>query len=518
MTVEIIQLPKIMYLNNKELLIAVRESKEKKKMSPRLANMLQLLCAKYATKGNFVNYCVDNQTEALTKQGWKTHSELSEDDEILAYDIDTNNLIWSKVFGIYKNEYDGLMHHLTTQGMDALVTPGHKFVSLERGIIDVENIICNEHIILTGNPVETNTVKHTDDLVELVGWCVTEGHYSTKSKNKHSISVSQKQGPNSDRIRELLDNNDIHYKEYMYKDDIIIFNCNGKIITNIHNTISPNRILSLDFITALTQSQRMLLINTMISGDGWIRPSGGMGYFQKCKQHIDAFLILCTIAGLTTSLKRVICKTPISKIKPNGGLCEGYTVIICSTPKKYCKSERINFHGGKPTPGGRRENKPNIPTQQYNGIIWCPQTEYGTFVCRRNGYIYVTGNSYNEDMQAYAMLMLVRTWNSFDLTKSNNPFAFFTQCIKNSFIQYLNQEKRQRTVRDLLLVDQGLNPSFGFIEDASDQHFVEDEQDYYHYKETAIELQQQLINEDPIFNEDETVDNEEEKEDNELLK
>ena len=70
--------------------------------------------------------------------------------------------------------------------------------------------------------------------------------------------------------------------------------------------------------------------------------------------------------------------------------------------------------------------------------------------------------SYNEDMQAYALMMLVRTWNSFDPEKSNNPFAFFTQCIKNSFIQYLNQEKRQRDVRDVMLIDQGMNPSYGF--------------------------------------------------------
>jgi DNA-directed RNA polymerase specialized sigma subunit len=108
--------------------------------------------------------------------------------------------------------------------------------------------------------------------------------------------------------------------------------------------------------------------------------------------------------------------------------------------------------------------------------------------------------TYNSDMQAYAMMMLVRTWNSFDPNKSNNPFAFFTQCIKHSFIQYLNREKRQRIVRDLLLVKQGMNPSFGFIEDASDQHMVEDEQDYYYYRETAIELQQQL--QQDSFNED----------------
>lgn len=115
--------------------------------------------------------------------------------------------------------------------------------------------------------------------------------------------------------------------------------------------------------------------------------------------------------------------------------------------------------------------------------------------------------TYNDDMQAYAMMMLVRTWKSFDLNKSNNPFAFFTQCIKNSFKQYLNLEKRQRTIRDLLLVDQGLNPSYGFQdENASDQHYVDDEQDFDFYKEAAVELQQQLTNEDPMFNDEEGSD------------
>jgi hypothetical protein len=70
--------------------------------------------------------------------------------------------------------------------------------------------------------------------------------------------------------------------------------------------------------------------------------------------------------------------------------------------------------------------------------------------------------SYNDDMQAFAMLMLVKTWNAFDPEKSDNPFAFFTQCIHHSFIQFLNQEKRQRNIKDELLLDQGLTPSFGY--------------------------------------------------------
>ena len=86
-----------------------------------------------------------------------------------------------------------------------------------------------------------------------------------------------------------------------------------------------------------------------------------------------------------------------------------------------------------------------------------------TMLCARYGRKGNFANyTYNEDMQAYAMMMLVRTWNSFKPEKSNNPFAFFTQCIKNSFIQFLNQERRQRDIRDVLLVDNGLTPSYTY--------------------------------------------------------
>lgn len=78
--------------------------------------------------------------------------------------------------------------------------------------------------------------------------------------------------------------------------------------------------------------------------------------------------------------------------------------------------------------------------------------------------------TYNDDMQSYAMLMVVKTWRGFDPAKSSNPFAWFTQCIKNSFIQYLNQEKRQRDIKDEVLVNKGMSPSFGYAYDYDDKH------------------------------------------------
>jgi len=70
--------------------------------------------------------------------------------------------------------------------------------------------------------------------------------------------------------------------------------------------------------------------------------------------------------------------------------------------------------------------------------------------------------TYNDDMQGYAMMMICRTWASFKPERSNNPFAYYTQSIKNSFIQFLNQEKRQRNIRDAKLVEQGMSPSYAY--------------------------------------------------------
>lgn len=76
--------------------------------------------------------------------------------------------------------------------------------------------------------------------------------------------------------------------------------------------------------------------------------------------------------------------------------------------------------------------------------------------------------SYVDDMKAYSMMMVVRTWRSFKPEKSSNAFAFYTQCIKNSFKQYLKVERRARDVRDELLLAAGLNPSHTYADDYND--------------------------------------------------
>lgn len=70
--------------------------------------------------------------------------------------------------------------------------------------------------------------------------------------------------------------------------------------------------------------------------------------------------------------------------------------------------------------------------------------------------------TYNDDMQAYALMMLCKTWKNFNPEKYSNPFAYYTQCIKNCFRQYLVVEKNQRNIRDKMLVMHGMTPSYTY--------------------------------------------------------
>jgi len=77
------------------------------------------------------------------------------------------------------------------------------------------------------------------------------------------------------------------------------------------------------------------------------------------------------------------------------------------------------------------------------------------------------GYSFREDMVSFAVVNLCANWHKFDPEKSDNPFAFYTTAVYRSFLQYLADEKKQRDIRDELLVDAGVNPSFSFQERSS---------------------------------------------------
>jgi len=81
-----------------------------------------------------------------------------------------------------------------------------------------------------------------------------------------------------------------------------------------------------------------------------------------------------------------------------------------------------------------------------------------------------TRYTFFNEMKSNALENLVKNaWRKFDAERFSNAFAFYTQCVHNSYLQYLTYEKRHRNIRDALLVSHGKTPSFKYMEEHAEK-------------------------------------------------
>src|SRR5262249_41186145 len=72
--------------------------------------------------------CVDEETECLTLEAWKRHSEIRRGDLIAAYSLKDEKVRWAPVTRINRYLHDGEMIHARAASLDMLLTPNHRCV------------------------------------------------------------------------------------------------------------------------------------------------------------------------------------------------------------------------------------------------------------------------------------------------------------------------------------------------------------------------------------------------------
>ena len=115
---------------------------------------------------------------------------------------------------------------------------------------------------------------------------------------------------------------------------------------------------------------------------------------------------------------------------------------------KYDKKGNLTCIGKSHWEGGLHNGKFNKDVGKATNklaLMWMKLCErYGT---RGN----VRGYTYNDEMQGQAILQLAQIGLQFDESKSNNPFAYYTAAVTNSFVRIINIEKRNQNIRDDIL-------------------------------------------------------------------
>jgi len=318
------------------------------------------------------HYCVDTETEVLSKRGWLKSHEVTLGDQILTLNIETEFSEWKPVTDVYRGEYSGPMHKYDHRNIDALCTPDHKWARTDQGYGPmrlVESRLLNTNSVLPlarpltldGDPAPS----YEDDMVELVGWAVTEGYYR---KDSDAVVLSQSTVVNPEKcekIRSALRSSGAKWSE---RDNgtngVHVFWVSGPVARTIRAITGGRKHLPPEFVSSLCERQRKILLDVMVQADGWMAGEASC-YCSDERSLVDAFEMLSALSGYPT-----------------------YTAEHSSGPGHF-QSRRKTYNNSFM----QNVNTRPVTVKDWSGEIWCPSTENGTFYARRGGKTYFTGNT-----------------------------------------------------------------------------------------------------------------------------
>jgi ribonucleoside-triphosphate reductase (formate) len=314
--------------------------------------------------------CVDAETECLTEHGWKRHDQIQPGEKIATFDWRNNRLEYLEPLAITAYDFDGEMYVLRNRTQEQWITPRHKvlrkvFNSEDRWILeDIEQVAELKSPVIIPNAWETASEHEIDDkVVMLLAWIVAEGNFDF-SEGRARVSLFQSMGhpEHAAEIEWLLHELGLswhrqertgtysNYPVYRYR---LNKDASEFVLGYLERKCVP------DLIRTLSVRQIRLFLDTYVKGDGHVEENGRTRIYTKDRDNLDALQELCALAGY------------------------GSTVHTRSDSGVHV----LNIVRNRETYIQLIERKP------YKGKVWCPTTRNGTFVARRRGKTFITGNT-----------------------------------------------------------------------------------------------------------------------------
>ena len=342
--------------------------------------------------------CVPMDTECLTLNGWKQYHELSVGEPIVVYDLNRDEARLECLLAKASFHYAGKMVAVTNQGLDILTTPNHRFVvnsvvdSKSRRVIRfrlASELSQNDFVVALPKHFSVGPVFNwSREFTELLGWIISDGSMKGGGGIKilQSHRVKQK---NVDRIRCLLQQLEIPFRERRQEDRGMTIFTIGKLTEPIRSRspqvmaeyrnewfhritqIIPNCNMTLDLVYRTSAEAAEGLLAGLIGGDGTTRNGKYISFAQKDKTCMDLFQILAMRCGY---------RATVAEPRKSGGC---YVATLS-------RKRRI----GLTWVVEKRFVREPSTYIDWEGEVWCPQVSTGAWVARRNGKVFITGNSY----------------------------------------------------------------------------------------------------------------------------
>lgn len=330
--------------------------------------------------------CVDDETECLTAAGWKRRHELAVGDVAAQFNVDTGLLSWGFVQEVAAYEVtDQEMVVGLCRDLDMWLTPNHRTVIQRRHphtrqkqaptIIRADQLKAGHSIPTAAAWDFDGDASLTTEWAELLGWYVAEGH---ESKDSLAVELYQSETANAakcTRIENLLRQVGVEWtkascrRTWRGREAIsVAYRIMGYAAVRLRELAPGKR---LPWGTTLWARDRIeSLLDGLIEGDGHTRTDGRRCFVQKDMDQCGLVQALAMRVGLSAA---------VSQRSDGIG-----TVWLTSH-----NSRSFRGTNGRGSPPDRR---------LYTGTVWCPRLPLGTWVARRNGRAFITGNTFPPEL------------------------------------------------------------------------------------------------------------------------
>lgn len=322
----------------------------------------------YLTMTPLLGMCVDSQTEVLTQDGWKKFNELISNEIIMTHQG------WKKLQGLYVNDqYQGYLNSLSR--LDTYFTPKHKWLT-QRGLVEENNLKSDDYIkINIDNYNDTAAEYWSEEFLELLGWLIGDGTIPGDAKSKVVFYQNYyKYEENCDRFEYLVESCGGKWNEGKgASSGNLRYTVCGDLGRSLHQLLENKKILSYRFLSLLSHRGIEAILKGIVGSDGHVKENGTQEITTVSLAHANQYMALGALAGYVVSRSE-------SEYVGRNKLC--YKIRL--------RNKIENIDNPWILKGSNRiEN-----AIYYKGTVWCPNTEAGTFLAKRNGSVYLTGNTW----------------------------------------------------------------------------------------------------------------------------
>src|SRR3990167_5221293 len=328
-------------------------------------------------------HCLSDDTDVLTDSGWKTIFELQLKVKVMSVPVGKRKGEWKEIQKIWSFLFHGELNVLEEKVMNFAVTDEHRFptkydseskkwelkkFSETKGKFVIQRIVNQEG----GEITVPEEFKEFDDerFCEFVRFWTGDGGTREHSSGRfYEVILYQVKKEGVAYLEDKL----LCGLKYSRTQDYFSFSDRRKVkwlIENVGRYQLQRKVP--DFIKKASNRIRMAYLRGLWEAEGSIKKNKKWGQiYNTSKRLMDDVQEMLFLMGRPSTLG-------INK-KIGQGIARNDCYVLSFTEKV---NDYVVF-------------KKKIRRQKYHGTVWCLSTEYQTFVVRRKGRIFVSGNSPN---------------------------------------------------------------------------------------------------------------------------